>query len=174
MSSQSDGFLSTIKAYGKNLLGFIRKRVGSQEDAEDILQEVWYQLSRIVDLDEIDNINAWLHRVARNKITDSYRKQSTSPEQSSSEEIASLLISEDLPDDDLFSELFWEELFSALEELPEAQRVAFVQNEIEGRTLQDIADAEGEKLKTIISRKRYAVQFLRTRLQALYDDLMNY
>lgn len=174
MSSQTDGFLSTIKTYGKNLLGFIRNRVGTQEDAEDILQEVWYQLSRIVDLGEIDNINAWLHRVARNKITDSYRRQSSTPEQSGTEEIANLLITEDLPDDDLFRELFWEELLGALEELPEAQRMAFVQNELEGKTLQEIADTNGEKLKTIISRKRYAVQFLRTRLQVLYDDLMNY
>ncbi len=170
MNKRSDSFLQTVKAYGRNLLGFIRSRVGSQEDAEDILQDVWYQLSRIVDLDEIENISGWLYRVARNRITDSYRKQR--PEDDLNDE--HFLLSEDLPDDDLFKELFWEALFGALEELPEKQRVVFIQNELEDKTLQEIADETDEKLKTIISRKRYAVQHLRTRLQTFYDDLINY
>ncbi len=152
-------------------MGFIRKRVGSPEEAEDILQEVWYQLSRIVDLDEIENINAWLHRVARNKITDSYRKQKPQPDE---DDEISLLVHEELPDDELFRELFWEELFAALEDLPVKQRDVFIQNELEDTTLQEIADRSGESIKTIISRKRYAVQHLRKRLQQLYDDLDNF
>lgn len=140
----------------------------SEEDAEDILQEVWFQLSRIINLDEIENINAWLHRVARNKITDNYRKSAS---QATEElEDLDLLIHEGLPDDEMFKELFWDELFSALDELPEKQRVVFLKNELEDRTLQEIADESGENLKTIISRKRYAVQHLRQKLQRLYDE----
>ena len=168
MATSPNQLLQTVKKYGNNLLGFIRGRVSSQEEAEDILQEVWYQLSRIIDLDEIENLNAWLHRVARNKITDGYRSKRTSVEL---EDDLDLLINEDLPDDELFRELFWEELFSALEELPENQSSVFIENELEDKTLQEIADEQGEKLKTIISRKRYAVQHLRRRLRQLYDDL---
>lgn len=78
MSKKSPNILSTIKDYGSSLFGFIRGRVRSQEEAVDILQEVWYQLSRIVDLDEIENISGWLYRVARNKITDGFRKKNPS------------------------------------------------------------------------------------------------
>lgn len=173
MAKGSNRLLSTISTYGKNLMGFISNRVSSQEEAEDILQEVWYQLSRLVNLDEIENINAWLHRVARNKITDNYRKQKPEPSEELEDEI-SLLVYQELPDDQLFRELFWEELFRALDELPSKQRHVFVQNELEDLTLQEIADQSGESIKTIISRKRYAVQHLRTQLQQFYDDLNNF
>lgn len=170
MAKRPNKMLATISQYGSRLMGFIRNRVGSAEDAEDILQEVWFQLSRIVDLDEIENINAWLHRVARNKITDSYRKQGTKGQEEELEDLE-LLIHEDIPDDELFRELFWNELFAALDELPEKQRSVFVKNELDEMTLQEIADASGESIKTIISRKRYAVQHLRSRLQRVYDEL---
>ncbi|MEP1096960.1 MAG: sigma-70 family RNA polymerase sigma factor [Cyclobacteriaceae bacterium] len=173
MAKGTNRLLNTISTYGKNLMGFISNRVSSQEEAEDILQEVWYQLSRIVNLDEIENINAWLHRVARNKITDSYRKKKPEPTEDGDDEF-SLLVHQELPDDELFRELFWEELFRTLDELPPKQRDVFVQNELEDRTLQEIADQSDESIKTIISRKRYAVQHLRNQLQQFYDDLNNF
>ncbi len=176
MGNKSSGILSTINRYGSNLFGFIRGRVRSQEDAEDILQEVWFQLSRIVDLDEIENISGWLYRVARNKITDRFRKKDyslLSEEDQSSQVFGFLLGDAESPEELFFREMFWDELMSALNELPENQRNVFIWNELEDKTLQEIAEQTKEKLKTVISRKRYAVQHLRKRMQALYDELNN-
>ncbi len=155
--------------------------MGSNEDAEDILQDVWYQLSRIIDLDEIENMSAWLFQVARNRITDRYRKQKNSlledfvfEDEDGAWTLKDILTSSDNPEDEFFRELFWNELLSALDELPETQRNAFVWNELEDMTLQEIADKTGDNLKTVISRKGYAVKYLRERLQSLYDELNNY
>ena len=173
--------LSTVKQYSNRLLRFIRGRVRSEEDAEDILQDVWYQLSRVVDLDEIGSISGWLFQVARNRIIDTNRKKKEdsfsdlTPEDEENEarfrEI--LLADAQTPEDQLFKDLFWDELMRALAELPSNQRDVFVANELEDKTLQEIADGSGENLKTIISRKRYAVQHLRKRLQNLYNELDN-
>ena len=173
--------LSAVKQYGGRLLRFIRGQVKSEEDAEDILQDVWYQLSKVVDLEEIDSLSGWLYQVARNRITDTYRKKKEEPLSdqtidSEDDELGFreiLLADAETPDDQLFKDLFWEELMRALDELPENQRNAFVWNELEDKTLQEIADQTGENLKTIISRKRYAVQHLRKRLQNLYNELNN-
>ena len=173
--------IETVKQYGSRLSRFIRGQVRSDEDAEDILQDVWYQLSKVVDLDGIDSMSGWLFQVARNKITDSYRRKK---EDALSDLIIDdedgdfsfreiLLADAETPDDQFFKDLFWEELMRALDELPENQRSVFVQNELEDRTLQEIAAQTGENLKTIISRKRYAVQHLRKRLKTLYDELDN-
>lgn len=160
-----------VKTYSSRLFGFIRGRVRSVEDAEDILQDVWISLNNVLDLEAIENVGAWLFRNARNRIVDGYRKtreETLDP----LEEMSDLLISsDDWPDDELSAEVFWQSLLSALDELPEKQRDVFVKNELDGLTLQEIADEEGEKLKTIISRKRYAVQQLRKRLQKIYDEL---
>lgn len=171
--------LETVKEYGSRLSRFIRGQVRSEEDAEDILQDVWYQLSKVVDLDGIESISGWLYQVARNRITDAYRrkKEDTLSDltlDSDEGDISFrdiLLADAETPDDQFFKELFWGELMRALDELPENQRSVFVQNELEDRTLQEIADQTGENLKTIISRKRYAVQHLRKRLKSLYDEL---
>ncbi|AQG81927.1 RNA polymerase sigma factor [Spirosoma montaniterrae] len=170
--------LSTVKQYGSKLSKFIRGRVRSGEDADDILQDVWYQLSNVVDLESIESMSGWLYQVARNRITDLYRRR---PEDSLSDLTLDdddsisfrdvLLTDAETPDDQYFKDLFWNELMAALSELPENQRTVFVQNELEDRTLQEIADETGENLKTIISRKRYAVQHLRKRLKTLYDEL---
>lgn len=173
--------IETVKQYGSRLSRFIRGQVKTDEDAEDILQDVWYQLSKVVDLDGIESISGWLFQVARNRITDSYRKKKEDP-------LSELMIEDDegdisfrdilladaqTPEDQFFKDIFWEELMRALDELPENQRNVFVWNELEDRTLQEIADQTNENLKTIISRKRYAVQHLRKRLQTLYDELDN-
>lgn len=127
-------------------------------------------------------MSGWLFRVARNKITDNYRKKKPEPleeyfagDESEEFRIRDLLTS-DYPtaEDQNLKEMFWEELFLALEELPENQGQVFIWNELEDMTLQEIADKTGENLKTIISRKRYAVQHLRKRLEDLYNDIINY
>ena len=173
--------IETVKQYGNRLSRFIRGQVKSDEDAEDILQDVWYQLSKVVDLDGIESISGWLFQVARNRITDTYRKKKEDPlsdlmiedneGDSSFREI--LLADAQTPEDQFFKDIFWDELMRALDELPENQQSVFMQNELEDLTLQEIADQTGENLKTIISRKRYAVQHLRKRLQSLYNELDN-
>lgn len=170
-----------LKQYGSRLFGFIRSRVKSNEEAEDILQEVWFQFSSIVDLESIEQVNAWLHRVARNKITDSYRKkkidllgdQLMEELEEDAFAIRELLISEvDVPEIENLKEIFKKELFEALAELPPNQQQVFIWNELEEMTFQEMADLTGENIKTLISRKRYAVQHLRERLLPLYNELV--
>lgn len=165
-----------IKDYGGRLFGFIRGKVTSKEDAEDILQEVWFQLSRSVNLNDIDQISGWLFQVARNKIIDRHRKKKPGllddfdqMEDGISLVKEILLTDTDDPEIAPLRQLFWKELFHALDELPENQREVYIQNELEDMTLQQIADKNGEKLKTIISRKGYAVKHLRKRLLTLYE-----
>ena len=170
----------TVKNYGGKLLSFIRPKVNNAEDAEDILQEVWYQFSNLTNISEIVNVSAWLYTVSRNKITDSYRKKKTDnledfvyEDEDGSFSIKDILLLDDSENPELlaFREEVWKELFAALEELPEKQRIVFVDHEIEGRKLQEIADEQGENIKTIISRKNYAIQHLRKRMSILYKDL---
>jgi RNA polymerase sigma factor (sigma-70 family) len=170
----------TITQFGKKLFGFVRGKVRTNEDAEDILQDVWYQLSNISNIDELENMSAWLYQVARNKITDTFRKKRTSALEDYAYEnedgefnYKDILLLDDTnnPDVTFFKELFWKELISALDELPEKQKEAFVLNEIEELTLQQIADKTGENIKTIISRKSYAVKHLRNKLNYLYQEL---
>lgn len=167
-----------IKNYGKRLLSFIRSRVNNDEDAEDILQDVWYQLSAIVDSQPIEQMSAWLYRVSRNRIIDKKRKQ----KQLSLEDFAyededgdiifpeSLLEDEINPEDEFDRAFLKESFFEAINNLPIKQRQVFVMNELEDLTLQEIADITGDNLKTIISRKRYAVAQLRLQLKNLYNE----
>ena len=170
----------TVQQFGKRLFGFVRGKVKTTEEAEDILQDVWYQFSRLSNLDELENVSAWLYRVAQNRVTDNYRKKKTEnledytyendENEISFKEI--LLLDENAsPELALFKEEFWSELMQALDELPENQKEVFLLNEIEDFTLHEIADQKGENLKTIISRKGYAVKHLRKRLQHLYNEL---
>ena len=170
----------TIKKFGNKLFGFVRGKVKTNEDAEDILQEVWYQLSNLTNIDALENTGAWLYSVSRNKITDFYRKKKTDNLEDYAYEneegdflIKNALLSDESNDPELamFKELFWDELRLALDELPENQRYVFIQNEMEDKTLQEIADESGENLKTIISRKGYAVKHLRKKLFSLYNEL---
>ncbi|MEM6632860.1 MAG: sigma-70 family RNA polymerase sigma factor [Bacteroidota bacterium] len=171
-----------IKEYNRRLFGFIRGRVSNNDDAEDVLQEVWYQLSRVVDIDSIEQISAWLFRVARNTLTDRYRKKKPEllDDQTYADDEGEGFIRDLLLDDtpgpemEYLRELFWEELMEALDELPENQREVFVWNELEGQTFQEISDRTGIKLKTLISRKRYAVAHLRERLALLYEEFLAY
>jgi RNA polymerase sigma factor (sigma-70 family) len=177
MAKEKDNIIQTIKSYGRQLFGFIRSRVRSNEDAEDILQDVWYQLSNQASIEDIESISGWLYRVAKNKITDSFRKRKTEliDDRENDFRLPDILLAENNdPETKNLQQLFWEALFAALDELPPNQREVFILNELEDMTLQQIADLRGEKLKTIISRKRYAVQHLRNRLEDLYYDFINY
>ncbi|HEY2727795.1 MAG TPA: RNA polymerase sigma factor, partial [Parafilimonas sp.] len=147
----------------------------------DIMQDVWYQLSNQPSPEEIDSMSGWLHRVARNKITDKYRKKKEnslddfSYEDDEGLSIADFFLADDNnPGTKELQQIFWETLIEALDELPQNQREVFVLNEFEDKTLQQIADMQHENLKTIISRKRYAVLHLRKRLEDLYNEFMNY
>ncbi|CAM3362442.1 RNA polymerase sigma factor [Elizabethkingia occulta] len=169
-----------VKDYGSQLFRFIKGKVSKTEDAEDILQEVWYQTSRLTNIDDLENVGAWLYSVTRNKITDNYRKKKsdsledyTYEDEDGSFSIKEILLADDSnnPELKMFKDIFWDELMKALDELPDNQRRVFFQNEVEEKTLQEIADEEGENLKTIISRKGYAVKHLRKRLKHLYNEL---
>lgn len=170
----------TIKSLSKRLFGFIKERVASTEEAEDILQDVFYQFAG--NTEPIEQAGAWLYRVARNKITDSYRKQKLPladdvlPGAAEEEEglgWQELMFTDDsTPETEYLRSLFWEELYAALEELPDAQRDVFIQNEIEGKAFKDIAEQTGESVATLISRKRYAVLHLRDRLRVLRNELL--
>ena len=179
--SKKQNIIQVVKEYGNRLFGFIRGRVNTDEDAEDILQDVWYQFTNTSASEAIEQVSGWLFAVARNKITDKYRKQKPAllDDYSYEDEAGEfhfkdiLFLNGSNPETADLQKLFWEELFAALDELPENQRQVFVWNELEDMTLQGIADKTGENLKTIISRKRYTVQHLRKQLQYLYNDLLN-
>lgn len=174
--------IQTVRDYGKRLFGFIRKQVGSDADAEDLLQDVWYQFSNLANAEDLENTGAWLFRVAKNKITDRFRKKKTDHLEDLGYEDEDgdirfkdlLLIDDKTPESEHLKKVFWDALFAALEELPENQRNVFVWNELEDQTFQEIADTTGENIKTLISRKRYAVQHLRKRLETVYNELMDF
>ena len=171
---------STIKQFNRKLFGFVRDKVKSTEDAEDILQDVWVQLSNLSDIGDLENVSAWLYEVARNKISDKSRKKTNLALEDFSYEsdegefnFKEILLLDDTNNPDLafFKELFWKEFQTAIDELPENQREVFLLNEMEDMTLQQIADLKGENIKTIISRKGYAVKHLRNKLNYLYEEL---
>jgi RNA polymerase sigma factor (sigma-70 family) len=171
-----------ITDYSKRLMGFIRKRVNNEADAEDILQDVFYQF--IGNTQPIEQMTAWLFTVARNKIIDRQRKKRPEAlEDLFGEEEAEegglnwtefLFDASDNPEKDYLRNLFWEELNNALKELPEEQRQVFILNELEGVPFKEIAERTGETVNTLLSRKRYAVLHLRERLSALKEELLNY
>lgn len=171
----------TVNKYGEKLMTFIKPKVRSTEDAEDILQEVWFQLSNLTNISDIVNISNWLFLVTRNKITDTYRKKKTKnlDDYTYEDDNETLIIKDILlmdlgsPELKLFQDDIWQALLNALDELPEKQRMVYVENEFNNKTLQQIADDEGENIKTIISRKTYAVKHLRLKLKLLYEDLNN-
>ncbi|MEO0895695.1 MAG: RNA polymerase sigma factor [Bacteroidota bacterium] len=163
-----------FEQYHRLLLSFIRSRVAMQIDAEDILSEVWFKFSEQHKKQQLENVKAWLYQVARHKIIDHYRKiypqwleDMTGEEEQSGEwqERSSIDIYEEYDEDPIDPKAFWESLYEALDQLPEKQREVFILHELEGLTLQEIADEKTESLKTIISRKGYAIKKLRTLME---------
>ncbi len=174
------GWCRSYKTTAPGCFALFGEGYSTDEDAEDILQEVWYQLSHSVNIEEIGQVSGWLYRVARNKIVDKYRKKTPDSledyaygEEGEFRLTDILLADTSDPETEELKELFWQELFMALDELPVNQRRVFVENELEDKTLQQIADETGEKLKTIISRKGYAVKHLRRRLETLYHEFLS-
>jgi RNA polymerase sigma factor (sigma-70 family) len=179
--SKSNSITAIVKDYSRRLLGFIRKRVSNEADAEDILQDVFYQL--LGNKEPIDQITAWLFTVARNKIIDRKRKKqplamgglfSEMDDGEMSEWMDILLDDSSNPETIYLRNLFRETLKEALDELPEEQKQAFVLNEMDGIPFKQISDETGIPLNTLISRKRYAVLHLRTKLTDLHEALKNY
>jgi len=174
-----------VNEYRYRLAGFIRKRVDNTEDAEDVLQEVFYQLAEADRLMKpIDQIAGWLFTVARNRITDLYRKKkpdllpepySDEEEETALEELGSLFADDDHnPETEYLRSLVMDEVEAALDDLPAEQKEAFEMHEIKGMSFNEIAQLTGEPVNTLISRKRYAVLYLRDRLEILYDELINF
>ena len=181
MALEQDQRISeVVKREQSRLRSFIRQRVPDPRDAEDILQDVFCELveaNRL--LVPIGHVTGWLFRVARNRITDLFRKKR--PERFSDTAIADedneLLQLEDLlPSPDAGPEALYarsvllDELALAVDELPKEQREVFVAHELEGRSFKEIAATTGVSMNTLLSRKRYAVLHLRERLQSIYDD----
>jgi RNA polymerase sigma factor (sigma-70 family) len=162
------------------LRNFIRRRVPDPSDAEDIVQEVFYELveaNRL--LMPIEHVTGWLFRVARNRITDLFRKKKpvAFSDAAIADEAGELLHIEDLlpspdagPEALYFRSVLLDELEFALGELPEEQREVFVAHELEGRSFKELAAESGVNMNTLLSRKRYAVVHLRERLQSIYDE----
>ncbi len=180
MAEQDHQISDIVVRERSRLRNFIRRRVRDEADVEDLLQEVFYELveaNRL--LMPIEHVTGWLFRVARNRVTDWFRKKK--PELFSDaaveDEYGELLRMEDLfPSPDLGPEagyvrnLLLDELEEALDELPEAQRDVFIAHELEGRSFKELSLASRVSVNTLLARKRYAVLFLRERLQRAYDE----
>jgi RNA polymerase sigma factor (sigma-70 family) len=170
-----------IKEFGKKLFVFIRGKVRNDADAEDLLQEVWFHLYNSTEI--IEQPEAWLYRVAQNKIIDSYRKKkpelfaSLLPGEDDEDQplILDILLADTIdPETEYLKNMFWEQLHEGLKNLPPEQRSVFILNELEGISFAAIAAQTGENIKTLISRKGYAVKYLRQWLQTVYNEFLNY
>jgi len=186
MAEQDERISETVVRERARLRNFIRRRVPDPSDVEDILQEVFYELveaNRL--LMPIDHVTGWLFRVARNRITDLFRKKKpvTFSEAVVEDEDGEVLQIEDLlPSPDAGPEALYvrnvllDELELALDELPNdpyGQREVFIAHELEGRSFKELSAESGVNVNTLLSRKRYAVLYLRERLQSIYDELTN-
>jgi RNA polymerase sigma factor (sigma-70 family) len=181
MAVEQDQRISeVVKREQSRLRNFIRRRVADPRDAEDILQDVFYELveaNRL--LMPIEHVTGWLFRVARNRITDLFRKKKSESfsDTAVADENDELLPFEDLlPSPDAGPEALYarhvllDELTLAVDELPEEQREVFVAHELEGRSFKEMAAKTGVSVNTLLSRKRYAVLHLRERLQSIYEE----
>jgi RNA polymerase sigma factor (sigma-70 family) len=170
--------------YRKPLLSFVRKRLPAADEAEDIVQDVFYQLCRINSLAKpIEQTAAWLFRVARNMIINRYKKKRDIPfsilagvDSEDGEDISDVTdilgSDETTPETELLRSFIWEEIEFALDELPPPQREIFIQTEFLSLPVKEIAKKSGVQVNTLLSRKHYAVVYLRKRLKALYTDVL--
>ncbi|MBI2838907.1 MAG: RNA polymerase sigma factor [Acidobacteria bacterium] len=183
MAEQDRRISEVVKREQSRLRNFIRSRVPDPRDTEDILQDVF---SKLVEANRllmpIDHVTGWLFRVARNRITDLFRKKkplsfsntAVADETDEPLQLADLLPSPDAGPDALYlRSLLLDELEHALEELPDEQREVFVAHELEGRSFKELSAESGVNVNTLLSRKRYAVLHLRARLQDIYEELTN-
>jgi RNA polymerase sigma factor (sigma-70 family) len=181
MAEQDQRISEAISREQPRLRNFIRKRVADRDDAEDILQEVFYELVEAYRMMKpVEQVTAWLFRVARNRITDLFRKRSREAQKSEPAEFTddgeSLLLEDLLPSPDAGPEaayargLLLAAVDDALDELPAEQRDVFIAHELIGYTFKELAAQSGVSVNTLLSRKHYAVLHLRQRLQAIYDE----
>ena len=180
MTEQDRQISEVVAEQRSRLRNFIRRRVPDPSDAEDIVQEVFYELveaNRL--LMPIEHVTGWLYRVARNRITDLFRKKKpvAFSDRAIEDEAGELLRIEDLlpspdagPEALYFRSVLLDELELALEELPHEQREVFVAHELEERSFKELSAESGVSINTLLSRKRYAVLHLRERLQSIYDE----
>jgi RNA polymerase sigma factor (sigma-70 family) len=181
MVEQDQRISETFEREQNRLRNFIRRRVSDQGDAEDILQDVFYELVEAYRLlQPLEQVTAWLFRVARNRITDLFRRKKREESVTEVEALTvdgEILFLEDIlpspdagPDVAYTRSLLVEELDAALDELPEEQREVFIAHELMGYSFKEIAARTGVSLNTLLSRKHYAVRHLRQRLQAIYNE----
>lgn len=171
--------------YGRRVLAFVRSKIRDLEVAEDTAQDVWLQLTRQKDLEEIEQIGNWLFTAARNRVTDYYRKKKTvsfsqiafenSEKQEAESEITEDLqfddwLEQNLPDALLETQEFWEELDRALQLLPTEQREVFVAHELNDQSFREMAEQTGTSINTLLARKRYAVLRLREHFEDWLSD----
>jgi RNA polymerase sigma factor (sigma-70 family) len=178
-AGRDQGVSEAIEQERSRLWNFIRKRIPDREDAEDILQDVFFEYVEAYRfMKPVEQAGAWMFRVARNRITDWFRKKRPEPLSSveSTVEGDRLSLEDLLPSPDAGPEAAYvrsvliEELIEAVEELPPEQRLVFVAHEVEGRSFRELAADTGESVNTLLSRKRYAVLHLRRQLQDIYDE----
>jgi RNA polymerase sigma factor (sigma-70 family) len=179
MADQNQRISEAVDRERPRLRNFIRKRVADQGDAEDILQDVFYELVEAFRIMQPENVTAWLFQVARNRIVDLFRRKKREAERNGfaitedgeTLQLEDLLPSPDAgPDAALARRLLLEELDAALDELPEEQREVFIAHELMGYSFKEIAVQTGTNVNTLLSRKHYAVQHLRERLRAIHDE----
>jgi RNA polymerase sigma factor (sigma-70 family) len=174
----------TVDREQSRLRNFIRRRVADQEDAEDILQDVFYELVEAYRLMKpVEQVTAWLFRVARNRITDLFRSKQRAALRGGSgtvtDEGEMLQLEEFLPSPDAGPDAVYarsvllDELDAALDELPEDQREVFVAHELMGQSFKELSAETGVSVNTLLSRKHYAVLYLRERLQEIHDEFTN-
>jgi RNA polymerase sigma factor (sigma-70 family) len=185
MSPKESEKIGTVYKNERNrLLGYIRNRIPDRIEAEDILQDVFYQLTvGFRDIRRIENLTAWIYKVTDNRIIDLFRKKKpvnvSYSENIKNDEEGPLSLEEILPslgstpDDEEIKALIWEAIEEILSELPEEQRSVFVANEFDGMSFKEISEKTGTGINTLISRKRYAVIALREGLNQLYKLLTN-
>ncbi len=183
--SQKENINELIHEYQPQVRSFIRKRVSNKEDAEDILQDVFYQFVKTIDsaVEPIEQVAAWLYRVTRNIIINKGKKKQEEefPVSEYDEEgnilkdFSEVLFNNDnpTPETEYLRSLVWQELEASLSQLPPEQREAFELTEIEGLPVKDVAETIGISVNTLLSRKHYAVKFLRKRMEGLYNDILN-
>jgi RNA polymerase sigma factor (sigma-70 family) len=171
--------------YRKRLLDFIRLRVSRIEDAEDILQDLFYQFARVNALaNPVEQTAAWLYHAARNRIIDAYKKKKDIPfsvfagsDNSDDDDglsgfIDILSADETTPETEMLRSFVWDAIKNAINELPETQRNIFIQTEFEGLPVKEIAEKTGIPVNTLLSRKHYAIKHLREKLREIYTDMV--
>jgi len=181
MADQDQRISEAIDREQARLRNFIRRRVADQDDAEDVLQDVFYELVEAYRmLNPVEHVTAWLFRVARNRITDLFRQRkreaSRNEPATMTTEGETLQLEELLPSSDAGPEAAYarsvllEELEAALDELPDEQREVFIAHEVMGQSFKELAAQTGTSVNTLLSRKHYAVLHLRERLEAIHSE----